>query len=185
MHVLFVCSGNTCRSPMAEYLLRAKAAARNLPWTAESAGLHAWPGLPMTEAAQTVLARRQIEAGDHRSQRVTDQAVERADVVLTMTRAQAAELRDRYPQAAGKIHELGAFVRPPEAPADAACDIVDPFGGSVEQYEVCAAALETLVERLLAQASAPAAGAEAGPAGSEGQGDADRGGATDESGHCE
>jgi protein-tyrosine-phosphatase len=147
MRILFVCTGNTCRSPMAAYLARNVAQRRGLDWEVDSAGLYALPGLPMSEPAVTVLGRRGITGADgHAAKPVTPELVRNADLILAMTASHARELREQFPEAAGKVHVLGEFVREEEACGPA--DLRDPFGGTDEDYEACAAALEQWLERL-------------------------------------
>ncbi|GGJ02399.1 hypothetical protein GCM10010885_09620 [Alicyclobacillus cellulosilyticus] len=148
MHLLFVCTGNTCRSPMAAMLTMAKLQERGLGWTAESAGLYAAEGQPMTPLAQDALTRRHVPLKPHASRPLTRELAERADLILTMTASHAREAQARFPDLAGKIHALGAFVAGAEEAAEVH-DILDPFGGSAEVYEACAAQLERLVERLV------------------------------------
>src|SRR5690606_4959137 len=97
--VLFVCTGNTCRSPMAtallQHLLREKAQGRQI--TVESAGLHAHEGAPAAAAAQRVLQEMGIDLSYHRARSVDDAAVEEADLILTMTQAHQEALRRRFP----------------------------------------------------------------------------------------
>jgi protein-tyrosine-phosphatase len=156
VHIVFVCTGNTCRSPMAAQLLRDKVARRGLGWTVESAGLYALAGSPMSELAAAALRKRGIQGEDHRSQPVSADLVARADWILTMTGQHAAELRLRYPDASDKIHELARFVADTE---NAEVDIVDPFGGDAAKYEQCAQLLDQYVERLIEKLTSDGAAA--------------------------
>ena len=92
--VLVVCSGNTCRSPMAAAYLRQALAEAGAPGVrVESAGLHAVPGLPAAAEAQEAVARDGLSLAEHRSRPLDEAAVAAADLILAMTRAQVSRER--------------------------------------------------------------------------------------------
>lgn len=144
--VLVVCSGNTCRSPMAERLLAAEFAsaaeadgALVVP-TVVSAGTFAGPGQPASSHAVDALAARGLSLDGHHSRPVDEALAESADVILTMTRDHAAALLSASPGLADRVQPFDPDGR----------DVDDPFGGSREVYERCAAALATMAERRVA-----------------------------------
>lgn len=148
--VLLVCSGNTCRSPMAAALLRDLWRRADPGWDlqVDSAGLGAFPGLPAAENAVTAMKARGIDLSGHRSRPVA--GLEGYDLVLGMTRAHRDALRARYPAFADRIFTLGEY-------AGTGGDLSDPFGGSLEVYEQTARALEqalqAVVERIRREGS--------------------------------
>ncbi|MCL6593485.1 MAG: low molecular weight protein arginine phosphatase, partial [Alicyclobacillus sp.] len=113
LHLLFVCTGNTCRSPMAAFFARSLVQRKGLPWTVSSAGLHAFPGQPLSGGAARALARRGVPAEGHAAQTLTAEAVQAADWILTMTSSQATAILLEYPAAAGKVRVLGQYTLPP------------------------------------------------------------------------
>lgn len=145
VRVLFVCSGNTCRSPLAEAVLQ-----RERPgWQVASAGVGATPGAPATAAAMRAAARRGLDLTGHRSRRVGEEDLRAADVCLTMTEGQRAALAERYPALAGRVLTL----------ADAAGeegDVEDPYGGDDEAYDRTLDRIERWVEAAAAHLSQPA-----------------------------
>jgi protein-tyrosine phosphatase len=131
--VLFICTANRCRSPMAEVLFKQEVARRGeaSQWQIQSAGTWTEPGMPATQFSQIVMARRQLDLAQHRSQPVDGDLLRAADLILVMTHNHRESLQAEFPEIAGRVYLLSQLV-------DRKFDIEDPYGGSLDDYEVCA-----------------------------------------------
>ena len=148
--VLFVCTGNTCRSPMAAAVFNDLARVREFSFqngtlccaprlVASSAGLFANEGDPITPAAAKALRESGIlphpdnDYTAHRARPVSAELVSEADEIVGLTASHAMQLMLRFPEAASKIRTLPV-------------DIADPFGGNDEIYRACLSQLRCAIE---------------------------------------
>ena len=145
--ILFVCTGNTCRSPMAWGLARDMLAKRfdcRIDDLADrkidvlSAGTGAFPGAPPSENAVAVMADRSIDISMHTADMISGEMVHRADHVFTMTGSHRQILLHLQPDAVGYVHTLLETG-----------DIADPIGGSKSDYEECAKQIEAAIDARL------------------------------------
>ena len=133
MKVVFVCTGNTCRSPMAEYLMKDYCKKKNLKIYAESRGLACSNGKPISENSLIALSNVGIDAKEHVSSSFTLKDLFDADLVVTMTQSHKDALIYHFNagenvKTFGEITGLG--------------NVVDPYGLSIYEYEKCREQIE-------------------------------------------
>jgi len=133
--VTFVCTGNTCRSPMADALLRATLTKRGQgleKLKVASFGLAADAGLPASPNSFKAMQRIGLDVGAHRSRLLTQADVDRSVVIFGMTESHLAALHARFDSLPPFVLLLRDVL-----PADVPRDIPDPFGGGYREYEEC------------------------------------------------
>jgi protein-tyrosine-phosphatase/tRNA A37 threonylcarbamoyladenosine synthetase subunit TsaC/SUA5/YrdC len=134
--ILFVCTGNTCRSPMAEAMFRnllaeklhcgeQDVASRGV--VVLSAGLATTPGMPASEHSVELMREAGIDLTGHQSQSASPELLGVADLVVTMTRSHRESILQRFPELSGRVRLLAPGER----------DVFDPFGGTRYDYERC------------------------------------------------
>jgi protein-tyrosine phosphatase len=149
--IVFVCTGNTCRSPMAELLMRSTIAKQlncRLDQLEDrgilviSAGIAAAPGCPPSSEAVQVMREHGLDLAPHEAQPLTEPLVRHADLILTMTQSHLQSIVERWPNAADRTRMLLLE----------GSDVSDPIGQTVGAYRHCAeqisAAVKEHAERL-------------------------------------
>ena len=138
MNILFVCTGNTCRSPMAAYMFDRIATEMGIDVRVESAGVFATEGEGSSSEAIIVMKKYGVDMLSHHSQPINTELLEKSDLILTMTEGHKMLLSE---YAGDKTYTLSEY-------EGEEGDIPDPFGGDVEEYEECAERLNVLLKKL-------------------------------------
>lgn len=120
-----VCTGNTCRSPLAQVILQKQ----QPDWEVRSAGVAAEIGSPAAAHSRELARQMGMDLEGHRAQSVTNELIDWADQILCMTETHLQHLKRGFPRAADKARTLGA-------------DIGDPIGQSLAVYQRCAHQIE-------------------------------------------
>jgi len=138
-HVLFVCTGNTCRSPLAEALLRRKLADRGIEGVSvASAGTGAWEGAPASEGAYLIGLEHGLDLSEHRARLLSRDIAAATSLILTMARHHRARVEQL--DTATEARVLGEYSGRGDT------EIADPFGGDLELYREVFAELDAMLE---------------------------------------
>ncbi len=139
MNILFICTGNTCRSPMAEAICKKKMRKLKISGNADSCGTAAVPNMPATENA--VLAVKELynlNISKHLSKPLSVELIDEADVIFVMSQRHTIPLISLFPECKDKLY----------IPKN---EIADPYMSSLEVYKDCAKELEEAIDDMLSK----------------------------------
>jgi len=139
-NILFVCTANIARSPMAEALFNHMMMEKGLSdqFRAQSAGTWGWDGVPAPSEGVEVMSNHNIDIRSHRSRIVTAEITTAADLILTMEQGQKESLQIEFPTKKEKVHMLTELVGLPY-------DIRDPYGMGLEAFQETANELQNII----------------------------------------
>lgn len=140
--ILFVCTGNTCRSPMAESIFNHLKPTNQL--AVKSAGVFAMDGSDASHYAKEALSEKGILC-NHTSSHLSEENVEWATLILTMTNNHKQLVIERFPYAGRKTYTLSEYAHDHAT----SLDVSDPFGGTLHNYRSTRDDLEVLLKKLL------------------------------------
>ncbi len=137
--LIFVCTGNTCRSPMAEVIFRNLDKESNVKVV--SRGVVVLFGEPINQKAEVVLKKHDLENSNHISRGLKEADIDESTLILTMTNAQKRKIMDTYPNVKN-VYTIKEY-------AGENGDVIDPYGGSLVDYEECYIELARLVKKTV------------------------------------
>lgn len=143
MKVLIVCTGNTCRSPMAEGILRDLALKNDMDLEVKSAGTYAYDGDSASDNAITAMRDINIDISNHKSRLIHKELIDEADLILTMSSSHKKAIVSKFPEARDKTYLLNDYA------FGEIKDIEDPFGGSLSYYEKARDEIYRALEKIV------------------------------------
>lgn len=131
--VLFVCTANVCRSPMASALFKdiVSRGFGNQGWLIESVGTWAVAGVPAASNSRLAMSERGLDIEDHRSQPVNGELLNKFDLILTMEKRHKESLSIEFPEISGRVYVISEMV-------GRTYDIWDPISGSLDEFKATA-----------------------------------------------
>jgi len=144
--ILFVCTGNTCRSPMAQGLMNAQIQEQNLSeqYDVKSAGVAAFAGSPASIETRNILLDRGIDFEDFRSSKVTQYLLEESDYIFCLSRMHREAILSQFPQFRERALLVGEFLGEEKTK-----DIADPYGLGDQAYKLVEKQLAVAIENIL------------------------------------
>jgi len=146
MKIMFICTGNICRSAMAHVMLEKRAKEENKDIEVYSCGVYAENGDKSTEEAIAVMNESyDVDLKKHRATNIANSKIEEMDVILCATTLHKNNVLNRYPNLEGKVFTMKEYANYPQNDMD----INDPWGCNYETYKRCAEEISDVIEKIL------------------------------------
>ena len=144
MKIMFICTGNICRSAMAQWMLKKKAKEQNKDIEVYSCGIEAGNGWTPTDEAVEVMKEYGIDLSKHRATNIRSSNIEDMDVILCATRAHKGAVIYMYPELKEKVYTMKEYA----GFGKNDLDIEDPWGYGIDVYRNCAKEIEECIDKM-------------------------------------
>lgn len=147
MKIMFICTGNTCRSAMAHHLLEKIATEKNKDIQAYSCGIYAQTGDGATYEAIEVMKEYGVDLTKHTATNIAEAPLKEMDLILCATTAHKQAVIMLHPELKEKIYTIKEYAEKDKTLEDK--DIKDPWGYTLATYRQCASEIETCIEKII------------------------------------
>lgn len=147
MKIMFICTGNTCRSAMAHHMLEKMVVEKQLPIQVYSCGIYAGTGDGATYEAIEVMQEYDVDLKKHRATNIAEAPLEDMDVILCATTGHKQMVMRMYPHLKEKIYTIKEYADKDKPVEDK--DIHDPWGYTLATYRQCASQIQTCLEKII------------------------------------
>ena len=149
MKIMFICTGNICRSAMADWLLKKKLKdLKRQDIQVYSSGIYAYDGDISTWEAKEVMKEYEVDLKEHRATNIRNSNIKEMDLILCATKSHKIAVLDIYPELKEKVYTMKEYVGYNRENHDR-IDIKDPWGYDIETYRSCAAEIDECLELLI------------------------------------
>lgn len=147
MNILFVCTGNTCRSAMAEGLAKKIIKEKNLNFNVFSAGIYAFSGESASYNSIAIMKEYDVDILLHKSTSIQEIDLAKMDYIFCATQNHKTNIQNNYPDIAKKVYTMKEFAKFNDYEKNP--DIKDPWGYDINSYRACAAEISICVEKII------------------------------------